>query len=59
MNRWKYEIEESEGGRETEEKEMRTEFLIPSKHRKGHVISINFRLVHQSEVDKNYYRVFA
>jgi len=59
MNRWKYEIEESDGVRETKEKEMRTELFIPSKHRKGYVISINFHLVHQSEVDKSYFRVFA
>jgi len=44
MNRQKYEIEECEGGRETKEKELRTEFFIPSQHRKGHAISINFRL---------------
>jgi hypothetical protein len=59
MNRRKYEIEDSEGGRRTKEKELRTEFLIPPQHRKDHAISINFRLAHQSEVDKNYYRVFA
>jgi len=59
MKRRKGEIKEIESERETKEKELRTEFLIPSKHRKGHVISINFRLVHQSEVAKNYYRVFA
>jgi hypothetical protein len=58
MNKRKHEIDESEGGREIKEKELRTESLIHSKYRKGRVIGINFRLVYQSEVDKNYYRVF-
>jgi hypothetical protein len=53
MNRRKYEIEESEGGRETKEEELRIEFLIPSQHRKVQAIRVNFRLAHQSEVDKN------